>query len=352
MKTILKWLLYALIGGVVLVLGAILAFYLRNRAFLGSADTDTVAYLEANKAVVTDGIPPAFFDDAFYGSSVFLFGEIHGFADNQLIDRQLFELLNRRVGVRHYVAEMDSTVAGQLNAFLRGASKDTTLLKETVRAIGRIIPQQAGRQLYEKWLALYDYNLLLPDSAGIEVIGIDRHHADTTGLSREEAMLANLKDHIARHGLDSVKLYGFFGYYHILQEAPKDSEPPLGALLKADGFRVASLASFTLESLMYLPKGLGMPAPDDEQVSVVNAGGPLMLVKGINDLKAASAKDSRTLFRLDAPGSPYAADQRLVTVQSTMIGADMVPPDASTNTLDYFQYVFLLRGSPAIAPLH
>ncbi len=52
-----------------------------------------------------------------------------------------------------------------------------------------------------------------------------------------------------------AKLYGFFGYYHVLQDITEVSKPPLGAL-------------------------------------------PLMLVKGINDLKAASAENSRMLFRL------------------------------------------------------
>jgi hypothetical protein len=39
---------------------------------------------------------------------------------------------------------------------------------------------------------------------------------------------------------------------------------------------------------MFLPKNPNYPSPPDEKLKWMNADGPLMLVKGINDLKVSA----------------------------------------------------------------
>jgi len=106
------------------------------------------------------------------------------------------------------------------------------------------------------------------------------------------------------------------------------------------------MVSYTIDSEMHLPKNPQFPTPPYEKVNWINADGPLMLVKGINDLKELSQPNSISLFKLNAQNSPYADSQDLITVKSRMFGESIVPSDKS-HTTDYFQYVFLLRNSKA-----
>ena len=101
---------------------------------------------------------------------------------------------------------------------------------------------------------------------------------------------------------------------------------------------------------MYLPKNPQFPTPEDQKITWINADGPLMLVKGINDFKAITSANSITLFRLNAKNSPYQNSAKLITVKSRIFG-DSFTPKENTSTLDYFQYAVLLRNSKALTPI-
>jgi hypothetical protein len=350
MKKILKFIKITFISLLSIILLFIAYLYISNKLFLESKDDDNLSYLSKNKVQIGASIDEKLFDDEFYKSQVFLLGEIHGYADNQKIDQEMLFFLNKKVGVKYYIAEMDSLTAKKLNIFLFEKQKNKAILKEVVESVKKRIPQQASQELFDKWNAIYDYNQKLADSLKITVIGIDKNFDDESKGSRDEAMVVNFENSIKKRHLQNEKFYGLFGFFHTLQKKTESGRATFAAGLKDSGVKVTSLVSYTIDSEMYLPKIPQFPTPENEKVDWINADGPLMLVKGINDLKELSKPESITLFKLNAKNSPYLKSQNLITVKSRAFGENIVPlKDASVT--DYFQYVFLLRNSKALTKL-
>jgi hypothetical protein len=350
MKKILKFIKITFISLLSIILLFIAYLYISNKLFLESKDDDNLSYLSKNKVQIGASIDEKLFDDEFYKSQVFLLGEIHGYADNQKIDQEMLFFLNKKVGVKYYIAEMDSLTAKKLNIFLFEKQKNKAILKEVVESVKKRIPQQASQELFDKWNAIYDYNQKLADSLKITVIGIDKNFDDESKGSRDEAMVVNFENSIKKRHLQNEKFYGLFGFFHTLQKKTESGRATFAAGLKDSGVKVTSLVSYTIDSEMYLPKISQFPTPENEKVDWINADGPLMLVKGINDLKELSKPESITLFKLNAKNSPYLKSQNLIIVKSRAFGENIVPlKDASVT--DYFQYAFLLRNSKALTKL-
>jgi len=350
MKKILKFIKITFISLLSIILLFIAYLYISNTLFLESKDDDNISYLSKNKVQIGTSIDEKLFDDEFFKSHVFLLGEIHGYADNQKIDQEMLFFLNKKVGIKYYIAEMDSLTAKKLNAFLLEKQKDKSILKEVVESVKKRIPQQASQELFDKWNAIYDYNQKLADSLKITVIGIDKNFDDESKGSRDEAMVVNFENSIKKRHLENEKFYGLFGYFHTLQKKTESGRATFAAGLKDSGVKVTSLVSYTIDSEMYLPKNPQFPTPENEKVDWLNADGPLMLVKGINDLKELSKPEAITLFKLNTKNSPYLKSQNLITVKSRVFGENIVPLEDASVT-DYFQYVFLLRNSTALTKL-
>ena len=356
LKTALKYLLICVIGIPLLV-----TVYLFASAwyYLGGTDKKYTAYLQGHSAKVDiSGYgKPIPVEESFYHHRVFLLGEIHGYEDVQTLDCNLFIQLNKKTGLRYYIAEMDSSCSGQLNNFLAGATPDTMLLKKVVKQIGRNIPQQSSRQLFEKWRFLHQYNSTLPENQKIVVLGIDKDLSDTSrAIRRDSAMMLNLQRYIAERKLDNEKFYGLFGFFHVIQSGTgENNRKPFAALLKnAPGFQaenVRSLVCFPVESKMYMPKMAGFPDVPDQSVGWLNVDGPFFLLQGIKDLEAVSTPNSNTYFRLDAGQSPYRSSNRLGGVKARVFGEPVIPYSARTVTTDLYQDVLLLRGSRALKGL-
>nr|WP_121272883.1 hypothetical protein [Pedobacter schmidteae] len=325
-------------------------FFISNKLFLESQDENNVAYLTKNKTKITNSIDDKLFDDSFYASKVFLLGEIHGYADNQKLDKDLLFFLNKKLSVKYYVAEMDSLTAKRLNSFLTDRLKNQQTLRDVVLAINKRIPQQSSQELFDKWNAIYDYNQTLTDSLKITVIGIDKDFDDDSKVARDSAMAINFKHAIKELKLENEKFYGLFGYFHVLQNITENGKKTFASELKKSGIKTTSFVSYTLDSEMYLPKNPQFPTPENERVDWINADGPLQLVKGINDLKALSEPNTTTLFNINAQHSPYQKSQYLIHIKSRIFGENVIP-QKGTFTTDYFQYVFLLRNSKALTKL-
>ncbi|WP_427875308.1 hypothetical protein [Flavobacterium sp. MMS24-S5] len=350
MKKILKFIKITFISLLSIILLFIAYLYISNKLFLESKDDDNISYLSKNKVQIGTSIDEKLFDDEFFKSHVFLLGEIHGYADNQKIDQEMLFFLNKKVGIKYYIAEMDSLTAKKLNAFLLEKQKDKSILKEVVESVKKRIPQQASQELFDKWNAIYDYNQKLADSLKITVIGIDKNFDDESKGSRDEAMVVNFENSIKKRHLENEKFYGLFGYFHTLQKKTESGRATFAAGLKDSGVKVTSLVSYTIDSEMYLPKNPQFPTPENEKVDWLNADSQLMLVKGINDLKELNKPEAITLFKLNAKNSPYLKSQNLITVKSRVFGENIVPLEDASVT-DYFQYVFLLRNSTALTKL-
>lgn len=325
-------------------------FFISSHLFLESNQDTYTSYLAKNNTPIEGAINSQLFDASFYQSKVFLLGEIHGFADNQKLDKELLFFLNKKVGVKYYLAEMDSATAKKLNQFLKNSNKNQIILKEVVLEIKKRIPQQSSQELFDKWNAIYDYNQKQNDSLKITVIGIDKNIDDDSTIPRDAAMLTNFKAYIKKNKLENEKFYGLFGYYHSLQHKTENGKETFASGLKKSGIKVTSFVSYTLDSEMFLPKNPNFPTPDDEKVAWFNADGPLQLVKGIHDVAAVSKPNSITLFKINSLASPYHQSQHLIQVKSLLFGENIIP-QKGTFTTDYFQYVFLLRNSKALTHL-
>lgn len=351
MKKVFKFFKYFLFSVFAIILISILYVFISNKIFIGGKDSELTDYLKNNHTSLHDKIDGKLFDAPFYNSQVILLGEIHGYADNQKLDLDFLKFLNQKTGVKYYIAEMDSAYSHKLNLFLHGSSKDQNLLKEVVLAVKKRIPQQSSKELMEKWSAIYDYNQTLKDSLKICVIGIDTDFNDNSRkISRDSAMIINFKNAVKKLNIEHEKFYGLFGFYHVLQHGVKKNEKPFAERLKNSGFKTSSIVSFPLDSEMYLPKNPQFPTPEDEKIDWINADGPLMLVKGINDFKDFSPSNSVTLFKLNAKNSPYQQADQLISIKSRMFGESFTPQQ-NTHTLDYFQYVVITRNSKALTPI-
>lgn len=350
MKKFLKIIKYTFITILSICLLFILYFFISNKLFLESKNEDNITYLTKNNTEITKSINDKLFDDDFYKSKVFLLGEIHGYADNQKLDKELLFFLNKKLGVKYYIAEMDSITAKKLNQFLTDSLKDQEALKEVVVAIKKRIPQQSSQELFNKWNDIYDYNQELIDSSKITVIGIDKNIDDNSNVKRDSAMVINFKNTVKKLKLENEKFYGLFGYFHVLQNITENGNETLASGLKKSGIKTTSFVSYTLDSEMYLPKNPQYPSPENEKIDWANADGPLQLVKGINDLKELSKPNSITLFKLNARNSPYLKSQYLIKIKSRIFGENFLPQKNSSTT-DYFQYVFLLRNSEALTKI-
>jgi len=354
MKKMFKWIGIVCASIVLIALIVIGIFIVRNEKFIGSSDKNFVEYLNKSKTVLS---PNAFEKDKqllnkeAYTSDVILLGESHGVAEVQSIDKELFLHLNKKIGLRYYVAEMDSTRANRLNVFLNGVNKDTLLLKEIVIEIGKRIPQQSSIELYQKWADIYDYNRNLPDSLKLCVIGVDTDFDKESPIPRDSAMILNFRKIIKDERLEGKQFYGLFGLFHVSQNEFKKSAAPFASRLKATGLNVTSILCLYVDCEVYLPENEQFPTPPSEKIGFLNMDGPIVLLRGINDLKKASQKRETTLFNLKAINSPYFESKKLITMKTNFINQTMTPKDEQLSAVDFFQYAVIVRNSPALTPI-
>jgi len=72
-------------------------------------DSSYTSYLQKNRDTISIGgyHDFALFDAAFYKNQVFLVSESHGYYKPHEVDFELFKQLNKKTGLRYYLAEID-----------------------------------------------------------------------------------------------------------------------------------------------------------------------------------------------------------------------------------------------------
>ncbi len=184
----------------------------------------------------------------------------------------------------------------------------------------------------------------------------DLGYLEAPRVRRDSAMLLNLAAAYATHQIEPTdKLYGLWGVGHVAQGLINGSRVMAGlvkqsALPCADG--VVSLVTFLLDSEMMIPAGAAPAWLRDPKVPYrlfpMSQDGPLVFAAGVRDLREATAPNTVTLFRLDAPDSPYRRSGRLTEARAPLFGQSMLPTQPNAATTDYFQYALLVRNSPAV----
>jgi hypothetical protein len=145
-------------------------------------------YLTQNNEKITISGNNAFslFDDAFYSNQLFLVTESHGYAKPHQLDAELFKQLNKKTGVRYYLAEIDFSQANCLNKYLNTGNED--YLKAIYQYWFDDRAQWGCKAGFEKWKTLYNYNKTLPTSKKIIVLGLD----NAQDLNMNEKLLVEI----------------------------------------------------------------------------------------------------------------------------------------------------------------
>ena len=108
--------------------------------------------------------------DAILNQFIIL-GESHGAKNPQLLDFNLLKYLNKTVGTRKYIAELDFAQATAVNEYLEKGN--VTKLKNVFRHLVKINAQWGNEDFYNKIVNIRTLNLTLPKDKRIIFIGID-----------------------------------------------------------------------------------------------------------------------------------------------------------------------------------
>jgi hypothetical protein len=189
------------------------------------------------------------------------------------------------------------------------------------------------------------------------------------GMYRDSIMFRNFQSLAVKYPLADKKMYGFLGYYHTLQIS-YDGRPPFAAHLQAGSAlrdKIVSIQMQTIDCTSMLPYMAQlrqmMPASFVNKLRQDNPYFPvtekyipfklsnddaMMKVAGINNLKAVSAPNTATIFRLNNTGSPYNAGRQLMETTGFQT---LKPTSEAAVTTQAFQYVLLYRNSKAALPI-
>jgi Erythromycin esterase len=173
------------------------------------------------------------------------------------------------------------------------------------------------------------------------------------GITRDEVAARLIQFLTTELHLEHEKLYGLWGYTHVLQAGVNKSVTLSGLLAKA-GRRVVTMPIMFKDSRMlvhsdHVPFMFRKKGETFVEMDYLNADGRIFGVDGFRELLPVTTDNQTTLIKLDAPGSPYRNRLTLVNVGG-LTGTKIAPNDADhTVTTDYFQYVFVVRNSPAVS---
>jgi hypothetical protein len=186
---------------------------------------------------------------------------------------------------------------------------------------------------------------------------------NSTARSRETVLYNNFKYLYKQLNWSKQKLYGFWGFAHVLQaktNGGKGRSFAVALLNDADlnlQGKIVTIACLYSESKMMMPTA-ALPSMLQEKgkrysaVTQFNNDGPLMNITNLVPFKAASQPNTATLFKLDAEGSPYFTEKADIKYGAFMPKDQRIMLDEEGKYLaNYFQYLILIRNSPATTPL-
>jgi hypothetical protein len=141
--------------------------------------------------------------------------------------------------------------------------------------------------------------------------------------------------------------------YHTLQ----GTDHSLAGRIKAENFlngNLVSLVALYTDSHLTLPSQ-GLPSYIADKGSYTKLSFSydnlfLVYVKGIEDFKRASDKNSINLFKLDALNSPYNKSNRGLRNFSILNLFGGIPIAENKMTTDYVQYLFYVNGADWVQP--
>lgn len=202
----------------------------------------------------------------------------------------------------------------------------------------------------------------------------DEYHYDYThiirninfklrGAYREETMTSNLLDLYQQHELKNRKVYGFYGLGHTLQapiQAPMKGgfRPMASRLVETDNWFKEHIltANFLFADCHRVTKNKNLPfflqsEGKYKRMPVSYDDIWIGYLHGINDLLRITEPNTLTLFKMDAPDSPYSKSNRLVTTTKLLPFGQIINAQEGYVTTDYGQYMILVRNSNWAEPM-
>ncbi len=176
--------------------------------------------------------------------------------------------------------------------------------------------------------------------------------------SREKTIVANFQTFYKTMNLQTEKLYGLWGFFHVLQAPLPDGAKSFAAMLRESDLpvrdKIVSLACSYVGSKMMVPTAFLPPFWQEKgktysRVDKFNNDGPMMITDGIETLKAATQPNTVTLFKL--AGSAVGAQPIQIDYSPFMPKEQQMTFDPARPATDYYQYTVLIRNSDATEPL-
>ncbi len=399
---------------VLLIIGLIVLVYLGFRLKEYLAGNKYVDYLNKNKLVserIKETIPLKF-DNDFSQNQLYLVGEIHELGTSPVIDVSTFKYLNQKNNVTTYIAEMDISQAYYINQYLKDSTdlRLKTILDKWVVWIGTNSTEFRG----QKWGNFKEYYRQLNDKKKFEVFGLNRLNDFTllnrllteklpvtysteipedkdslltwvsTRLpeifktasfsfqdslllaniefncsnldkikSRDEFMYENFRRYYTQNDWKTKKIYGCFGLYHTLQGIERTLAGRIKESRILNDNLISLVALYTDSKLTVPSQGLPTYLADDGAFSKLSYSSDnifLGYIKGIEDFKRVSDRNTINLFKLNSNDSPYNLSNRGLDNFSLVQLFGEIPIDENKVTTDYIQYLFYVDGADWVQP--
>ncbi|GAB3882141.1 TraB/GumN family protein [Spirosoma agri] len=273
---------------------------------------------------------------------------------------------NRRIEFVGIDRIHDNALAAEhLTGLLRGKKlpKTTQVLADSlVRKLGAG-PDSLAADLALTWLTDWQAK----EAVYRKALGSDaptlRHLLTNVGYmktikSREKTIFTNFTTLLP--SLNNEKLYGFWGFFHVLQSPPLGSAKPFACLIKESDLplhdKIVSITFSYLDSYSMVPTAFIPPFWQDKgktytRLNKFNQDSELMHTEGIESMRAATRPNTLTLFALDRPGSFARTTPIRIKYAPFMPKSQQMKFDPAHPTTDYFQYVILVRDSDMTEPL-
>lgn len=180
---------------------------------------------------------------------------------------------------------------------------------------------------------------------------------------REAQMYKNFKSLYQSRNWSAEKLYGFFGFAHVLAaKANGGRSTSFVYMLSQDPElnlqdKIASIGLLYVDSKMTTPND-ALPVAWRQKgtrftaIGQYNHDGPLIRLEDIESFKSATKQGSVTLFDLASAGSPYLTRSLEIKYADIMpVSQRLLLNAPGTSITDYLHYVILVRNSAATNPI-
>lgn len=351
-------------------------------------------------------------DDIELNNLIFV-GEIHGFKEPNKFDYDFFKYLNKKFNIRNYFSEFDYVQSLILNEFLN--TGDEELLKKVLNN-WVVVQGRNNKDYYNKYINLCKLNKHLPENKKFKFIGIDKiqdikltieylnnlcnrfdlplieknqfddlsiiekkvkdlivynndsvkefelNHIlknieyEKNETNREKVLYDNFQSLYEYFNLDTEKVYGYFGLFHILQYKVNNNQT-FTSMIRSNHIvpkdRILSVGFIFLDSKMvmksnWLPRFI-RSENEYTKLDISYDNIFFMYLYGINDLKRVTKKHTKSIIKFNGKDTPYYKSNRLKSAYQIFSFAGKM--DFTEKGKEYMQYTIFVRNSEWAEPM-